>query len=187
MIGGVFLAATDLFEQMFASWEQFGIFTYLLPFLLIFALVFGILTMVDMFKNNKAVNAIIAVVVGLMSLQFKIVPQFFAEIFPRLGIGLIVILVVMIVLGIFLPKDAWVTYALFGIGVLVLIIVLVKTAGAVGWQSGQWWADNWPGVAGAIFILVLVAIVVGASGGQPPEFEKSASKVLRNLFGTVNK
>jgi len=41
-----------------------GFFDYLLPFLIIFAMVFGILTRIEIFKDNKAVNGIIALSVG---------------------------------------------------------------------------------------------------------------------------
>ena len=90
---------------MFVQWEQAGFFTYLLPFLLIFALVFGILTQIKLFKDSKSINGIIALVVGLLALQFPMVPQFFSEIFPRLGIGLSIILVIMILLGLFLNSE----------------------------------------------------------------------------------
>ncbi len=150
--------------DLLSVWEQAGFFSYLLPFLLIFALVFGILTQIKLFKENKAINAIIALVVGLISLQFPMVPQFFSEIFPRLGIGLAVILIILILVGMFVdPEKGGVFYVLMGIGGVIVVIVLVQTAGALGWSSGQWWADNWPMVAGAIFILVLIAVIVGAS------------------------
>jgi len=42
--------------NILAQWEAAGIFTYALPFLLIFAIVYAILTNVNVFKDNKAVN-----------------------------------------------------------------------------------------------------------------------------------
>jgi hypothetical protein len=159
--------------------EQFGFFTYVLPFLLVFALVYGVLLMTNIFKEQKAINGIIALVIGLMALQFDIVPRFFAELFPRLGVGLAIILVAIILLGIFSPEKAWVVYAFFGIAAIVFIIILVKTAGSVGWYSGYWWYDNWQVVAAAIFILALVGIIVGSS--SPPD-DTIKSPLLKRLF-----
>ncbi len=159
--------------------EQYGFFSYVLPFLLIFALVFGILSVTKIFQENKAVNGIIALVIGLMSLQFDMVPRFFAELFPRFGIGLAVILIVLILLGLFMPKQNWMAYVLFGVATLVLIIVLVKTAGSIGWYGGYWWSDNWQLVAGAIFILVVIGIIVGASN---PSTEKVETPLFKKLF-----
>lgn len=63
--------------NLIASWEQAGVFAYLLPFLLMFAIIFGILSKMQIFGDNKAISAIIALVVGFMALQFNIVSTFF--------------------------------------------------------------------------------------------------------------
>ena len=79
--------------------SNMGFFTYVLPFLLIFSLVFGILSSMKLFKENRGVDAIIAVVVGLMALQFDMVPVFFSQVFPRMGVALAAILVILILAG----------------------------------------------------------------------------------------
>lgn len=156
-----------------------GFFTYLLPFLLIFSLVFGILSITKLFEQNKAVNGIIALVIGLMALQFELVPRFFAELFPRLGVGLGVILVVIILLGLFLPKANWVVYTLFGVAAVVLIVVLYKTASGVGWEGGYWWTNNWELVAGGVFVLIVIGTIIGASN---PSKENVISPLMEKLF-----
>ena len=163
---GVILAALGNFSDIFASLEELGFFSYLLPFLLIFALVFGILSKVDIFGGNKAVNAIIALVVAIMSLQFSFVSQFFSELFPRVGVGLIIILAIFIIIGLFAPRNSdAINYILLGIAALVIIIVLVQTAGSVGFQSGEWWTNNWKFVLTMVAVLTLV-IVILAGGGR---------------------
>jgi len=176
MIKSLVLASYTYFDgtaigNMFVQWEQAGFFTYLLPFLLIFALVFGILTQIKLFKDSKSINGIIALVVGLLALQFPMVPQFFSEIFSRLGIALAIILVIMILLGLFLnSKDDgdFMKWVLLGVAGIILVIVLVKTAGALGWAAGWWWADNWPIVAGVVIILAALGIIVGSSKESKP-------------------
>lgn len=169
MIKSLVLASYGYFDgtmigDMFRQWEQAGFFTYLLPFLLIFALVFGILNQIKLFKDNKSINGIIALVVGLMALQFPMVSQFFSEIFPRLGIGLAIILVLLIILGMFIdPESGAIGYTLLGVAGIILIVVLVKTAGALGWSSSFWWQDNWPMVAGVVLILIIIGIIVGGA------------------------
>jgi len=93
------------------------------------------------------------------------------------------IIVVLIILGIFIPKKSWVTYALFGIGVIILIVTLVNTAGAVGWYSGYWWYDNWPLVAGAIFIIAVIGTIIGASQPRPANAVLAESPLMKSLFG----
>ncbi|MEX0920544.1 MAG: hypothetical protein WDZ69_03120 [Candidatus Pacearchaeota archaeon] len=145
---------------LLARWEQLGVFSYVLPFLLIFALVFGILTRVNMFKDNKSINGILALTVSLLSLQFHFVPVFFSEIFPRLGLGLAIVLVGLILLGLFLPakEDSQFMGWFFFIGALVVfIVVLTQSFAWAGIGTGQWqWYlyDNWPGI-------ILIAVVIG--------------------------
>ena len=83
--------------------EEAGFFSYVLPFLLIFALVFATLSSMALFKANKGVSGVIAFCVGLLALQFDVVPLFFSEIFPRVGIALSVMLAALIILGLFIP------------------------------------------------------------------------------------
>jgi len=169
IVNEVVLASYSYFEggpigDMLSLWQQYGFFSYLLPFLLIFALIFGILNQIHLFRENKAINGIIALVVGLLALQYPLVPQFFSEIFPRMGVGLSIILVLLILAGMFVdPEKAGIMTTLMIIGVIITIIILIQTAGAVGWSSGWWWQENWPMVAGVVFILIVIAIIVGGS------------------------
>jgi len=178
MIKGMILLANGAFGSgalgdLLSKWEQAGFFTYLLPFLLIFALVFGILMRIKVFKDNKVVNGIIALSVALMSLQFSFVPTFFSQIFPRLGVGLAIILGVLIITGLFADPDSpMINYVLLGIGVIIIGLIIIQSAGAVGWSSGEWWGENWAMVVGAIFLFILVAIVIGSAGPKTGEQTK---------------
>src|SRR3989344_5849172 len=101
---GVFLQSYGYFSigRILEQWSQYGLFDFILPFLLIFALVFGVLSTMNLFKDNKAVNGIIALAVALMSLQFGLVPAFFAELWPRFGVGIAIYLVFLILVGFFI-------------------------------------------------------------------------------------
>ncbi len=175
MVNGVMILASlgesfpsGFLGDLLNKWSEAGFFSYLLPFLLIFALVFGILTKTNIFRDNKVVNGIIALAVALMSLQFSFVPQFFSQIFPRLGVGLAIILGIMIIVGLFADeKSPVITYSLLGIAVVVIGLVIIQSAGAVGWQSGQWWQDNWQVILGAIILVILVVVVIGGAGPKP--------------------
>ena len=168
--------------DMLYQWEQAGFFAYILPFLLVFAIVFGILTKIKIFEEAKSINAIIALAVGLMALQFEMVPQFFSEIFPRLGIGLAILLVILIMLGLFMDPDSnGLMYTMLGVGVLIVVVILYKTAGVVGWSSGWWWQENWAMVIGAIFILAIIGIIVGSS--NPSSSKPNNSLLAKALRG----
>ncbi len=147
---------------------QAGFFAYLLPFLLIFALVYGILARTQIFKENNAINGIIALAVGLMALQFDMVTVFFEEIFPRTGVALAIILVLLILVGLFIdPQKSWLMYTLLGVGVVIFLVVIINTAGDLGWPAAYWWYDNWPTVAMGVLFLVVIGVIVGSGSKKP--------------------
>ena len=162
--------------NLLSYWEQAGFFSYVLPFLLIFALVFGILTRTNIFKENRVLNGIIALVVGLLALQFDFVPIFFSEIFPRLGVALAIILVILIVLGLFLdPESSGVGYLLFGVAAITVIVVLVQTASYLGFGGGFLYFiyAYWPTIVGIIIFLAIIGVIIGAGGRERkiPEYK----------------
>lgn len=153
--------------DLLAQWEQAGIFSYVLPFLVLFALVFGILSQMQLFRDNKAINSIIALAVALMALQFDFVPRFFSEIFPRLGIGIAVILVLLILVGMFMdPDEKGLMLTLVGVGVVVFIVVFVNTSNALGWVGGDWrsWVSEWLW----LFLAIVAVIIIVAAGNRKP-------------------
>ena len=58
-------------------------FEYILPFLLIFAVVYAILTKIHVFQDNKGAALVVAFAIGLLSLQLGVVSTFFQNIFPK--------------------------------------------------------------------------------------------------------
>lgn len=164
-----------------------GFFAYVLPFLLIFSLIHAILIKIKVFGDTKAAPAMIALAVALMALQFHIVPEFFSIIFPKLGVGLAILLVIIILGGMFFSDRAWMDYVLLGIATVIVIVVLVQTSGDLGWSAGYWWYDNWPLVAGVVVFLLLIAIIVGSSQPKPQTPAAASSRFLRDMFGSIAK
>ena len=159
--------------NLLSFFEQAGFFSYALPFLLIFALVFGVLMRTKIFKENKGLNVVIALVVGLMSLQFDFVPVFFSQIFPRVGVALSIILAFLILAGLFFdPSNKYLGWGLLGVGVIAFLIVLFQTLGFTGFYSGYWWYANWPTVVAiAVFIILIISIVNSYQKPTVPDYK----------------
>ena len=156
-------------QSILQQWEQIGVFAYLLPFLMIFALIFVILNSIKIFKDNRGVNAVIAIAVGLMALQFQFVPVFFSEIFPRLGVGLAVILALLILVGMFVdPNKPGIMYVLLGIAAVTFVVVLYNTAGELGWSLGYTFQQYFGEIVALIILLVGIGVVVGATNRVAP-------------------
>ena len=155
--------------------EAVGVYDYLLPFLLIFAVVYGILSYMKIFGNNKGISVIVAFVIGLLAINTRWgfdFGQFYTQIFPRLGIGITVILAVMILVGMFIPEDdrrywAW---GLSALGGLIAIIILYKSFAFLGWDVtgyGGGYAVGW--IAGAILIIGLIIAIASSGQEQKPK------------------
>ena len=175
---------TFTIANLLNQWEAIGVFDFVLPFLLIFAVVFGVLTATNVLSGNKGVNVLVALVIGLLALRLDFVPLFFAEVFPRLGVGLAVFLVLMILVGAFIPEGKGRT-AMFwiftGIGAVIAIIVLSGSFGAYGWTDGFVDSDLivWI-VSIALFIGVIVAVVVSKGDKSDKSKENPLLSLLRS-------
>lgn len=163
---GIFLASYSNFYgggigESLNRLSELGFFDYVLPFLLIFSIIFGVLSSTKLFKENRGIDAIIALVVAFMALQFDLVPQFFSQVFPRLGVALAGILVVLILLGFFIdPSKSWVMYILLGTGAIAAIAVLKGAAEGTGFYYALNFNENTAIIFGmAIFAIVIVLIV----------------------------
>lgn len=184
MLEGMIFLATGAIGETLNKWAEYGFFDYILPFLLIFAVLNGLLNQTKLFQDNKSINTIISLSVALMSLQFGFLSTFLAEIFPRLGIGLVIILVIIIIMGLFMPAEGWMTYILFGIGAIILAVILVQTAGALGWAGGYWWYENWEEIAWIVGIAVMIIIIANA-GGPPSKSKNPLTNIIQSAINNI--
>jgi hypothetical protein len=193
----IFLQTGTLFSGgqigvLLSQWEQAGVFAYMLPFLLIFALVFGLLTKINIFgraddpSKGKGVNAIISLAVAMMALQFDVVSVFFAEIFPRMGVALSIILVILVVAGLFIPTNKENNWFLMVLSIIVFIIiatVVFNSMDALGWLSNIPWLENiWTQYGSVIIFVAIIAVVIFAAtrdkDPKKPIWQTALSKAL---------
>ena len=140
------------------TWADFGVFAYLLPFLMIFAIVYGILSKTGLLGKNKGVDATIALAVGLLALQSGYVTNFYAMIFPYTGMAIAVLLVALILMGLTGKEDIlWIKYIWFGIGVIFFIFVLIYSFSDFIWFN----MGGGYGFSNAMFVIIALAILLG--------------------------
>lgn len=176
----VFLASYSAYGgggigNLLSQWEAAGVFAYVLPFLLIFAIVYAVLSFVNIFKGNKAVNAIISLAVALMALQFNLVSVFFADIFPRLGVALSVILVLLILSGMFINWDnegmRWFLFAVVAITVIIVVWGPLRDIGLFGWGRPVLFGGNLGNIIGAIVIIGLIIWIIFGNNAKMPNIK----------------
>jgi hypothetical protein len=157
------VSITDVLNQ----WDTLGVFSYVLPFLIVFAATYGILSKIKVFEENNAVNAIISLAVGLLALQLDFIPLFFREIFPRFGMAVAILLVFVVLVGFFvLPEKAKEEFGKFKwIGIILAVLIVLWSFSAWQWGGdsfgiGFWFEDNFWAIVLAALIGVAVWVII---------------------------
>ena len=162
-------------DTLLAQWESIGVFDFVLPFLLIFAIVFGILTATNVFGANRAVHVIIALVMGLLALRLGYVQDFFREAFPRVGVALAIILIAVILTAVFIPdahKSGW-AIGFYALGAIAFLFVVFNSFSDVGFFGSAWWYE-WGGMIIGALLLIGVIIAISVSGKKSEREPKLA-------------
>ena len=156
-------------EGFFRDLEKWGVIDVMLPFLLIFVVIYATLQKTHILgESKKNLNAVVAVVVGLLVVIPHVTGRFPANAdpvliinnaLPQLSIVLVAVIFLMILIGVFgqdyvflgVTMPGWIT-----LGSLI-VIVLIFGGSAGWWDSGFGQTlENFFGTEGvAIFIMLI--------------------------------
>lgn len=156
----------DVFYQL----ENLGFFDIVLPFLLAFAVVYGVLTYMKIFGEDKAVHVVIAVVIGLLAIRFPFYSAFLSEISPRLGVGLTILLAILLLVGLFAQDKgrSAIMWILFALGGIIFLVILVQTGDALGFIGAGYFSQEAIGWLVMVAILIgIIVVVVSGKSSQP--------------------
>ena len=152
----------------------------LLPFLLVFSLVFAVLQKSEILgKGKKQLDALVALSVGLLVIAFGQAVGIILQLVTFLSVALVVVLVFMLLVGSLFKEgsfelDGWIKLV---IGIIIFIGVVV----AVLVYTGSWdWILNfidasnsnlWTNIFFIAIVVVAIAVVVfmGGKGGDKPK------------------
>ncbi|MBU1204025.1 MAG: hypothetical protein KKG60_03085 [Nanoarchaeota archaeon] len=165
------MAGGDLYSIV-SQLESSGVFLYLLPFLLVFTVVFAILEKTALFgkspegNTKTGINAVVGIILGLLvASQWEIVTkmQFFL---PKMSLVLIIFVMVLLLIGtigVKVDKGAK--------GIFLLLLAIASIVG-VYWSLGPdfdlrvpWWViDNQTTIFWVTILLIILYVIV--SGGK---------------------
>lgn len=170
-----FVSAAWRFSDVLNTWAEMDVFTYVLPFLLIFAVIYGILSKSNMFgAEAKGVNVIIALALGLLSLVGGYVPEFFQRIAPNLAIGISILLAAIVLLGLFMDgtQKPKIVNGLIGLAVLIFIFVAYSSFSYNYLGFGNLWYEYGNALVTLLIIAGIIAAVIfwgkGTTSGTTP-------------------
>ncbi len=143
----------------------------LIPFLLVFVLVFAVLQKTKVLGDKKnQVDAMVSLAIALIVLSVPVARNFITNITPWLAVGLVVILIFLLLFGFVgsdlkegLVLEKWMKPTIAGLSALFVVALVVYFSGLWDkWFSGNLGASSW--LPNLVFIIVIVAAVVIALG-----------------------
>jgi hypothetical protein len=134
------------FEMVILKLRDLGFFTFLLPFMLVAAIIYGLLRKSQIFgppEKNVAVNAVVAIVASFMVWAAPVIAginieQELAKFFVQSMIASLVLMVAVLLLGVFFPPDlpTQIGNKLGGIYLGLIVAVCLLVGGALLVTSG---------------------------------------------------
>lgn len=139
----------------------------ILPFLLVFVLVFAILQRTKILgEGKKQIDALISLVIGLIVVSFGYATNIITSLVPFLAVAAVIILVFLLLAGMAFPSEEFKLHK--GVKVTIGILAAVGVIIAVLVATGTW--DYIAGLiqpgsgstigASVIFLVVIIAVAV---------------------------
>jgi len=156
------------------QWQAVGIFDILLPFMLIFAIIYAILQKTKLFGARAGIDVIVSMVIAFMAIINPFVNDLMKILLQNMVIAILVIVAIMLIFGLLFgakkPK-AWNFFALTT-GLIVLIWLIGRIADYYELYypgtmifSAMWWQGNLPWII-PVLLIAIFAIVVISSGKE---------------------
>jgi hypothetical protein len=165
------------FQQFILTLDQWGVANVLLPFILVFTIVFAILQKSEILgKAKKNYNVIVALVMGMAVVFPHVLGRYppssdpvliINNALPSVSVVLVAVVMVLLLIGIMGGKVSWLGGSISGWIALASFIVIVYIFGrATGWpgfttQMPRWlmWLEN-PDVMAFIIIILVFGVLI---------------------------
>ena len=181
--------SNNAFVRFFQDLENnFGMLDALLPFLLIFVIVYAVLQKSNILGEGKRnFNVVVATVLSLMAViphvlgrypPGKDVIEIMNNALPQVTVVAVAIIMALLLIGIMGGEAKWMGGSLSGVIALLAFAIIIYVFGA----AAEWW-ENWPQKYGwwgsdtsSIIIIILVfAIVIWYITKEPSKADKAGS------------
>ena len=183
-------------EEFIRALDSWGLTDVMLPFLLIFTLIFAILVKSRILGEGKRnFNLVIALVIALLVVVPHVTNSYppnadIVEIInasvPGVSVVLVAILMLLILIGLFGGGTNWGSQFSGWVAVISFIIILAIFGAAAGWWTGWNWLTNFFGedaVALVVILLVFGLIIAFVTGGEGAE--KAGGGALNRFMGNI--
>ena len=163
-----------------------GVYDVLLPFLLVFSIIFAILEKTKIFGDQKTnINAIVAIVVGLLLVVQKGIVGLINLFLPRVSLIIVVTLMGLLVIAMVAGKEfKGLKGGVLGIAIIIIIIAVILALTTPPTAGTPWLTPTDKQILLSVGIpLLILILVIGLVTAQPGKPEKNYLKELAKGFG----
>ena len=149
---------------------------YILPFVLVFTVVFAILQKSKILGDGKKqIDSLVALVIGLIVISFRNAVGIINSLLPFFAVAMVIILVFLLLMAMVFSdlakgleidkKVKWTITILAGISVIVASLVIT---GAWDYMAQRWFSEggDTDNVTSVVFIIIIIAAVAFALVGK---------------------
>ncbi len=186
-------------EEFVRILDSWGLTDVMLPFLLIFVVIFALMAKTRVLgEDKKKYNLVVALVIGLLVViphVLDVYPEggdvvdIMNTALPQVSLIAVAVIMLLILIGLFGGEAKWMGSSLSGwIAIVSLIIILIIFGGAAGWWANWSWFDDFFGaetVAIIVMILVFAIIVWWITRGEGKETEANAMSQVGKWVGEM--
>ena len=174
--------------------QNIGVYDYLLPFILIFAIIFAILEKTKILGTDKSnINAVVAFVVGFLLIVQQGIVATINNFLPRVSLIIIIFLMALLVIAMLAGKEykglqgTLFTFAAI-ISIIAIIIALSPDIGfstyITSWGISEQDQETLLGIGILVFLLIIITIIItGKRKGTQNEPNKGGHLTkIDNMF-----
>ena len=186
-------------EEFIRIMDSWGLTDVMLPFLLIFVIIFALMAKTRVLgEDKKKYNLIVALVVALLVVIPHVlnyyppngdVVEIMNQSLPQVSLIAVAVIMLLILVGLFGGEAKWMGSSLSGwIAIVAFIIVLIIFGGAAGWWQNWSWLYTFFGaesIAVIVMILIFAIIVWWITRGEGKETEANALSQLGKWVGEM--
>ena len=181
--------------QRFLTWLEYaGLTDAILPFLLIFTVIFAIFQKTNIFgENKKNMNVMVALFISLLTVVPHVMGRFppqsdpvliMNKALPNISVLVVAIIMALLLIGIFGGKASWIGGTFSGVIAMLAFAAIVYFFGdAAGWWQGvhrSWWSSD---VTVAIIVVLVFAIIIWFIVKEDSPAQQTGA--LKNIFEEV--
>jgi hypothetical protein len=184
---------SNVFTNMVYYLEYWGIIDVVLPFFLVFAIIYAVLRRLKLFGDNKSVDIVVSLIMAILTVVPHITGTYPGQydpvriintILPSASVLAIVMIIVLLLIGVFAGKWTGAPPTTFLI-IVVLIFLGYIFGETVGWWSGpgdvfgQWWTSD------LVSLIIIILIFGGITWFITHEKTTEKKQVLGSIWDFI--